>query len=132
VFAEHKAAVLALLDPDPIVAIYDGVVPKDVNAGTNPYWVAYFFGGYPDLKFQGTIYTFRLRIVLHCVGGNGQATAIVSDRGAGLLLDVTPTVSGRSCYPIRWEDSQPPQRDETTGSTVMDQIDQYVLDSIPG
>jgi len=56
---------------------------------------------------------------------------MVADRVAAALLDAIPVVTGRTCFPIRWEDGAPPQRDEATGSTVMDVIDTYVLRSVP-
>lgn len=128
--AEHAAAVLALLDPDPIWNPYDGALPSPTP--NLPYWVVYFSSGYPDLTFTGVTKTFQLRITLHNVGGNGQADRIGSDRAAALLLNVRPVVAGRTCKPIRWEESQPPQRDESTGRVVMDAIDTYLLESIPG
>lgn len=130
----HAGAVLALLNAA-ITAprkVYDGKVPADANAATNPYVLAYFDAARPDLSFRGITHTFQLRITCHSVGGNAQAARRVAESVAAALLDVTPTVAGRKCYPIRWEDGTPPQRDETTGVTVMDQIDTYVLRSVPG
>ncbi len=132
---EHAAAVLALLDADnaaPALIVYDGKVPPGIDVQASPYVLAYFAGSWPDLNFRSVTKTFQLRITLHCVGGNAHAARMVSDRGRAALLDVVATVAGRTCYPIRWEDSQPPQRDESTGSTVMDQIDTYILASVPG
>lgn len=132
---EHAAAVLALLDADntaPPLVVYDGRVPNGVSVPANPYVLAYFAGGWPDLTFTSVTLTFQLRITLHCVGGNAQAARMVSDRARAALLDVKPTIASRSCYPIRWDLSLPPRRDETTGSMVMDQVDEYVLSSIPG
>lgn len=133
---EHAAAVLALLDADnavPALVVYDGKVPTGgITSPTPPYVLAYFSGAWPDLTFTSVTLTFQLRITLHCVGGNAQAARMVSDRGRAALLDVRPTIAGRSCYPIRWDLSLPPRRDETTGSMVMDQVDEYVLSSIPG
>jgi hypothetical protein len=126
---EHAAAVLALLQPGG--ATFDARVPDGTDPRTTPYILAYFSGSYPDLAFRGVVHTFQLRITLHCVGGNATAARRVSDRGMAALLDVVPVVAGRACYPIRFEDSQPPQRDESTGQLVMDQIDSYVLRSVP-
>lgn len=128
---EHAAAVLALLNAvtGPQLVVYDGKVP---TGAALPYVLPYFAGGYPDLNFRAVTKTFQLRITLHCVAGNGQAARRVSDRAAAALLDVRPVVAGRTCYPIRWEESQPPQRDESTGALVMDQVDTYLLGSVPG
>jgi hypothetical protein len=135
VIDEHAAAVLALLDADnaaPALVVYDGRVPSGIAVPSNPYVLAYFSSAWPDLTFTSITLTFQVRITLHCVGGNAQAARMVSDRGRAALLDVRPTIANRSCYPIRWDLSLPPQRDETTGSMVMDQVDEYVLSSIPG
>jgi hypothetical protein len=56
----------------------------------------------------------------------------VAGRSRAALLGVTPTIAGRGCYPIVHDDSQPPQRDESTGVLVFDQIDTYTLRSLPG
>lgn len=128
--AEHAAAVLALLDPDPVWQAYDGALPSPTPA--RPYWVVYFTQAYPDLTFTGVTKTFQLRVTVHNVSGNGVAARIGSDRARALLLDVRPVVAGRTCYRIRWEESVPPQRDESTGAVVMDAIDTYMLASVPG
>jgi hypothetical protein len=132
---EHAAAVLALLDADnasPALNVYDGKVPDGTDPRTSPYVLVYCYSTDPDLDFTGRSYTFTLNVVAHCVGGNAQAARMVADRVRTALVDVTPAVSGRSCYPIRRTESVPPQRDESTGSTVMDQVDTYVLSSVPG
>lgn len=128
--AEHAAAVMALLDPDPVWSPYDGALPNPTPA--LPYWVVYFASAWPDLNFRGVTKTFQLRIYVHNVAGNGDAARKGSDRARALLLDVRPAVAGRTCYPIRWEESQPPQRDDTTGAVVMDAVDTYLLASVPG
>lgn len=132
---EHVTAVLALLN-GAITSprkVFDGKVPDGTDVRATPYVLAYFSGGYPEREFDATSQRFELRITLHCVGGNAQAARMLSDLGAVALLDVRPTVTGRTCWPIWQEEpSGPPQRDESTGSTVMDQIDSYLLASVPG
>jgi hypothetical protein len=46
------------------------------------------------------------------------------------VLDVTPVVAGRVCFPIRWREGSPPQRDEATGPLVMDVVDVYSFTSV--
>jgi hypothetical protein len=130
----HAQAVLDLLTA--AIAsprkVFDGQVdPPVADVKATPYVLAYFDAARPDLNFQGATYTFQLRITCHSVGANAQAARRVAQDAAAALLDVSPTVSGRKCYPIRWEEGTPPQRDESTGVTVMDQIDTYVLRSVP-
>jgi hypothetical protein len=55
------------------------------------------------------------------------AARAVAQRARTALLDVQPTVAGLTCGRIRLEDTQPPQRDETTGALVMDAICTYRL-----
>jgi hypothetical protein len=131
--AEHAAAVLALLDPDPVWTVYaSGQVPAGIDPKATPYWVVWFTRARPEINFAGVSDAFQARIDLHSVAGNADAAQIGSDRAEALLLDVTPTVTGRVCHKIRWEESLPPQRDESTGVLVMDAIDRYVLLSRPG
>jgi hypothetical protein len=132
VIDEHAAAILALLDADnaaPPLVVYDGKVP---TGGVPPYVLVYFDSNDPETDFNARPWRFELTATCHCVGGNAQAARMVADRVRTALVGVAPTVSGRACHAITREPGAPPQRDETTGSTVMDQIDQYVLASVPG
>lgn len=133
---EHAAALLALLDADnntPALVVYDGKAPSPLpDVRTNPYVLVYFDSNDPEFDFDAHPWLFQMTATCHCVGGSAQAARMVADRVRTALVGVTPTVAGRSCYPIGRESGVPPQRDESTGSTVMDQVDSYVLKSIPG
>lgn len=132
---EHAAAFLALLQADagpPQLNVHDGKVPAGVNVDADPYVLVYFAAVHPDTTKEGAGYGFQLRATCHSVGGNAQAARMVADRVAAAVFNQTPAVSGRACFPVEHEDGQPPIRDETTGSLVMDLIDTYVLYSIPG
>lgn len=133
---EHAAAVLALLDADntsPALVVLDGKVP---NGTLPPYVLVYVADSDPELAdstpLTGRSERYVMRAYCHSVGGNGQAARMVADRVRAALLDVVPTVAGRNCFPIRREDGQPPQRDESTGTTVIDKVDVYRLESLPG
>jgi hypothetical protein len=135
----HAAAVLGLLDADdgpPPLVVKDGFVP----AGTAPpYVLVYFvidspeasadFGGTSDMNYTSR----RVDCFAYChsVGANAAAARAVAARVRNALLDVLPAVTGRLAFPIRLTESQPPVRDETTGSLVMDQVDVYRLSTIP-
>jgi hypothetical protein len=67
----------------------------------------------------------------HSVAGSAMAARAVSQRGRGVLLDAVLTVSGRKCFPVRHIESPPPQRDESTGVLIVDQVDVYRLESVP-
>lgn len=132
---KHAAAVLALLnavDDPPPLNVYDGKVPSDVNPATAPYVLAYFDKTSRDVNFAGRSHELVLGITCHSVGGSARAARMVADRVEAALLDITPTVAGRKCYPIRFDSGTPPQRDEETGASVFDQVDIYVLRSVPG
>ena len=72
-----------------------------------------------------------VRAVIHCVGATAAAADIIGVAVRQVLLDVTPTVTGRKCFPIRMERSLDPEPDETTGVMVLDQIQVYRLESVP-
>lgn len=136
---DHVDAFLALLRAAPPavtpMVVHHGRVP---NGSTPPYVLAYFTTTRPD----GTSFTNEqdeavTRIVLHCVAGqalDGDATAVtaVADRVELGVLGVTPTIAGRSCWPIRDDgDAPPPTVDESTDVAVWTQRVTYVLRSIP-
>lgn len=129
---EHADAVLTLLRNAGSLTVHDGAVP---TGGTPPYVLLYFGDSDPEAAdsrpLEGTSERFVLRVYAHCVGGNAAAARAVGDRVRSALLDVAPTVAGRACFPMRREDGSPPQRDESTGTLVMDRVDVYRLESVP-
>ena len=120
---------LALLAADTSLTVYDGKVP----AGTTPpYVLVYTSVDHPsedeDNPVSGLTRVWLARWICHCVGGfgeDGSAARAVAQRVRTALLDVRPTVSGLSCGLIRFESGDPPQRDETTGSLLMDVVVTY-------
>jgi len=131
----HAQAVLSLLgsvDDDPPLVVHDGRVPT----GAAPPYVLVYFVSYDPLRADSQPLTtrserHRLDIYAHCVATTAQAARMVADRVRGALLDVVPVVPGRTCWPIRHEESRPPERDETTGVLVMDAVCVYRLESVP-
>lgn len=131
----HADAILARLRSatgSPSLVVYDGQVPEK-PAGA--YVVVYLHAETPELpdsrSVQGGSERFVVNIYCHCVGGAALAARGIAQRVRGVLLDAVLTVPGRRCWPVRHADSQPPQRDETTGVLVMDQVDTYRLESVP-
>ncbi len=134
-FAAHASAILALLDADnnpPALVVLDGSVPQGTLP---PYVLVYFDHADPELAesrpLTGSSQRHVTRAICHCVGGNQAASRAVAQRVRTALLDVVPTVSGRTCAPIRAEDSQPTRRDETTGALLMDTVLTYRSESVP-
>lgn len=133
---DHADAFLARLETDATLIVYDGAVPKSPAAS---YALVYFFIQTPDgliapdaisLTLASTV--IDARAYVHCVGGNAASSRGVAGRVRSALLDVTLAVAGRSCFPVRWLEGQPPQRnEEIPASTVFDQVDVYGWRSVP-
>jgi hypothetical protein len=123
----------------PTLTVYDGAVPV---APAPAYALVYFYvetpGGLaaPDavsLTLDSTV--IDALAYVHCVGADPQAARAaraVAGRVRAAVLDKVLTVSGRQCFPIRWDSGQPPQRNEDTGAVVFDQVDVYSFRSVPG
>lgn len=136
---DHANAVLALLAADGLLTTYDGRVPDPPAVPAKQYVLVYMSASTPDgtaepdkVPLSGDSDVLDLSIVCHCVGGDATAARAISGRVRALLLNVRVVISGRACFPIRWREGQPPQRDETTGRLVMDQVDVYGLKTVPG
>ena len=121
----------ALLAADPVapaMQAYDGVVP---NGAVPPYWVVYTSVSYPaedaDNSGNGRSSVREVRWIVHSVGETAASARAGAQRARTQLLNASPVIAGLSCGLIRLEESQPPTRDETTGTPVMDAIQTYRL-----
>jgi hypothetical protein len=76
--------------------------------------------------------TWIVRWYAHCVGTSEYTATAVAMRVNRALLDVAPAIAGRSCSQISQEAAQPTKRDDSTGTTVYDRVDVYVMASAPG
>jgi len=130
----HRVAVLALLRapgalPDPI-DVFDDAIP----AGVLPPYVRIFTTlSYPDSEdLRSTSNRAQLRIICHCAGGSATAADVVATAVRSVLLDAVPVVAGRACFPIRNESGAVMTPDETTGILIIDAIESYRLESVPG
>ncbi len=115
----------------PQLAVYpnsEGFVPINPPA---PYIRAYTTIERPieaaGNSMSGLSTTWTVRWYLHCVGANEYAAAATRMRARAMLLDFRPTIAGRTCGAIRLEASNPPQRDDSTGTPLMDAVDVYRL-----
>lgn len=81
---------------------------------------------------NGLSATWLVRYYVHNVGANEYAAAALAIQTRTALLDVRPTIAGRSCGMFRQEASQPTQRDSSTGTDAYDRVDVYVLMTAPG
>ena len=132
---EHADALLVLArgsGPGTPMTVLDGANPDNVAP---PYVLVYFADSDPEepesRPLSGLPQRYVLRGIFHLVGGSGAATRALGDKLRSRLLNVTPTIAGRQCLPIRREDGVPPERDESTGTLVMDRVDVYRLESEP-
>lgn len=125
----HIAAYMALLAAIP-ETVYRNKVPPGVS---RPYVRVYFHVEYPET--ESILHTSDRAVAwayLHCVGDNDTSASITAKAARDVLLDVTPSVASRTSFPIRLDHSLPPQPDESTGVLVMDQVDVYRLETVPG
>lgn len=133
---DHCDAFLALLQADASLTPYDGQVP---NGPADHYALVYFYIETPDglvapdavdLTFDSDVVDARAYV--HSVGPTPSSARTVSGRVRTAVLNQTLVISGRSCFPIRWREGQPPQRnEEVPGSPVHDQVDVYGFRSVP-
>lgn len=123
------AAVLDLLRADPDLTVYDGSPPDNT---TPPYVVAWLSidSERTSRMCAGTDLS-ALRVTTHSVATTGQGARIVASGVRAALLDITPTVAGWTCWPIRHEYGLPPQWDESTGSSWIAAIDGWTLTATP-
>ncbi|MFV2094825.1 hypothetical protein ACFHW1_04950 [Micromonospora sp. LOL_014] len=128
----HADAILDLLRADSELTVIDGPVPQGT---VPPYVVVYIDDSDPELPdsrpLTGDSERHVTRGYIHSVGSNGVAVRAVRQRVRAALLDVRPTIAGRSCMPIRREDGQPARSDEETGSPLVSAVDVYRLESVP-
>lgn len=110
---------------------YDGMVPVGAKA---PYRLVYSSLSRPgegdvDLAGDGRSRVWIVRWIVHNVasGADASGARAVAQRTRTQMLDQQPSIPGLNCGLIRLEDSQPPERDETTGVLVMDAVTVYRL-----
>lgn len=131
---EHAAAVLALLDADntaPALNVYDGEVPAGIEPRTSPYVLCRFSEIRPELNYRGVTHVYGIQVTTFCVAGSDATSRTVAGRVRAALIDVAPTVAGRKCFPIRWEESADMRLNERTGSAVATLMVAYSLRSVP-
>lgn len=132
---DHAEAGLDLLRAVSGLTVHDGLVPND---SPDHYVLVYTFRLRPDglaapdrIPLTGASVGVDMRMYCHCVGATAQAARVIQGLVEGALLDVTPTVSGRTCFPIRLVDAQQTRRDEETLTPVFGQVDVYGWSSQP-
>ncbi len=123
---------LGLLRADAGLTVHDGVLP---DGAVPPYALVYTTVDWPvpdspNHSLEGRSTIALVRWIIHCVGANMTAARAVAQRVRTQLLDVTPAVSGMSCWPIRQAETLPPAKDETTGQVWMDAVVTYEMQAV--
>lgn len=127
--AAHVDAVRNLVDAVANVTVYDGTVP---NSPVLPYVVMYGDQGAAEANAYTEVSSFRrFRVQTTTVAANQPQARALAERVESALLDVRPTVAGRTCVPIRKETSQPVRRDDDVDPPVFYAVDVWVLSSVP-
>ena len=125
---DHVAAVVALVDADPNVTVYDGQVPNEPSL---PYVVIRTDSGRRERSaLPASSDRVTVRIWATSVGETRASAQWVSEKVTTALLDVRPTVTGRSCFPITSVNSQPAREDDVVKPLVF-ALDEFELVSIP-
>jgi len=107
----------------PPFAVYPDVAggPSTVPPGAMPPYVSVHFatensdGGRLDLRSTRT----RTRAYAHCVGANDIAARAMVDQVAVAWLDVRPVIAGRTCDPIRHEQTREADVTEPVAQTTV-------------
>jgi hypothetical protein len=95
----HAAAVLALLDADPDLIVYDGEIP---DAATGRYAVVYVTTPLDRGPRLSAHMSHRLlTVAVMCVGDSPNECRWVAEKAQGRLRRVRPAVSGATCTPLQ-------------------------------
>lgn len=140
VIQDHATWLLGQLAADTQLTVCDGKVNQGIAP---PYVLVYLLVQTPDglqapdkVKLNGDSDVIDLRAYCHSVGAGVNAASnsrAVQDRVRTQLLNVRPAITGRTCFPVRWLDGQPENRnEEVPGDPVVDSVDIYRLVSVPG
>ncbi len=110
-------------------AVPDSPPPEYVLVRTSVSW--------PDAtdgkSFDGTTSTCVTRWFTYSVGPNSQSARSINNRVRQLLVNVHPTITGRSCGFIQQDPLDiPPDFNETAGGLVVTLREQYTLTTYPG
>jgi hypothetical protein len=137
--ADAFLALLRSAPGSPSLTVYDGQVDDDAPPA---FVVVYLYIETPDglaapdavpLTLDSDV--IDVRAYVHCVGGAPEASRAaraVAGRVRSAVLNKVLTVPGRTCFPIRWREGSPPQRnEEIPGRVVFDQTDVYGWRSVP-
>lgn len=121
---------IALLEATGI-PVYDdtAILPSTVSRYFRVYTATERPPDAPGNALRSRSTTWTTRWYVHHVGQTDTAVRALQMQSRTALLDQRPTVTGRSCAPIRQEAVQPPQREERAGPMVLDLVVVYRMTS---
>lgn len=128
--AEHVTAFADLVDAVANVTVYaDGKVP---NSPTLPYVVIYGNQGMPENASMADVSEWQhFTAQTTCVATSQLSARALADRVQTALLDVRPTVAGRSSGQISKVSSQPVRVDNDVTPPLFYAVDVWSFTTVP-
>lgn len=118
-------AVLALLNADAQLTVYDGAPP---DGASPPYVVVYADSGlWSRPQLAGASDEVVLKVWTHSVGLSSASARAVADHVRDVLLDAVVAVNGWAVSPITHDGPAPARTDPDLGFVVVDAIDAWRL-----
>lgn len=135
----HADAILALLRAAPPaispLVVHDGVIdpPPTDDDRKRGYIVAHIATSTPSGTSLNSVYDRAVtRAYLHCIGMTATSARAIAGRATNALLNITPEIASRACFPIRDDGSDtPPEPDRSSGKTYFDRMLVLRLESVP-
>ena len=125
---EHANAVLALAQAVPNLTVYDTQAPAKPSL---PYAVLRFDSGVRErTAITATSNMVTTTVTCTAVGIDRGQSQGVAERVADALVDVRPTVAGRSCSPLEHVDSRPSQMDSEVSPPLFYAVDVFRFVSV--
>lgn len=138
---DHAAAFLALMATFPDGRpVYDGEVPEqgDGTRAAPPYRLVHFrfltpsAEARPDLiDIEDAARPLEMVAYVHSAADNARAARAIADQTYTVVADQVLTVAGRDSFRVRHTDSQPPDKDKSTGVLIYVAVDEYHMTSLP-
>lgn len=129
---DHAQVAFTLLATNTnLTGVFDSVVPNPTPAP--PYVLIYPTVSWPRDGVGTALDAEQVTVTTtwncHCVGLTPEAARAVSMQVRTSLLNARPSITGRVCSPIKQDDAQPPNRDESLAYPVFDAVSVYSFTS---